>query len=96
MLSCFWPFSSRFGAFSCDTLLQVAASAINDNYCDCEDGSDEPGEECFRMFSSHDVTGFEQMVSDFTCQVRNLWCQAQEHVPAKRSAPDSLTRKFVD
>ena len=41
-LSRFPGWHSRFGLRICLDR-QVAASAINDNYCDCEDGSDEPG-----------------------------------------------------
>ncbi|KAJ9110673.1 hypothetical protein QFC19_001502 [Naganishia cerealis] len=55
------------GSFSCisDPSIKVPFSAINDDYCDCPDGSDEPG---------------TSACSDVVGRVK-FWCANEGHIP---------------
>ena len=59
-------------SFTCDGSIVLPLSAVNDDYCDCEDGSDEPGSSACpngRFWCANRITmgtaAYEHVLSEF-------------------------------
>jgi hypothetical protein len=56
----------KSGQFYCkDDNKSIASSAINDDYCDCADGSDEPGELLYCLLAFGDFVFPSQLVQKY-------------------------------
>ncbi|KAK3116389.1 hypothetical protein LTR53_003309 [Teratosphaeriaceae sp. CCFEE 6253] len=83
----FAKFYKDVSSFTCisDPSISLPLSRVNDDYCDCPDGSDEPGTSaCAHLspFSPHTPVDRASTDSNITIALPGFYCKNKGHVPS--------------
>lgn len=79
----FYKSSTEFSCIS-NPLHKIPASQINDNYCDCPDGSDEPGTSACSHISplSPHTPSVNPSIDNITLALPGFYCKNKGHIPS--------------